>query len=286
MAKKEVTKNAYHDRISRVIDYIHDNLDRNLTLHELAEVSCFAPYHFHRIYQSIVGETIMKSIRRFRLQRAAKDLIETDKPLERIARKAGYENLDSFTRKFGEDFEMSPNAYRQRGKLIFMEITQPKMENKNMYDVQIENIDKLTLACIDHKGDYMNVGQAFEKVFAYGGRTGLLNEKTRSFGVYFDDPNTVPKNQLNSKAGFTVSDDFQNDGDVKKYEVEPAKYGVIIHKGSYAELEDAYRWLYRNWLVNSEYEIGDTPPLEEYLNNPREVPPSELLTKIYIPLKG
>lgn len=285
MAKKQETRNSYHNRIYRVIEYIHDNLDRKLTLNELSEVSCFAPYHFHRIYQSIVGETIMKSIRRFRLQRAAKELIETDRPLDRIARKAGYENLDSFTRKFGEDFDMGPNAYRQRGNLIFKEINKPNMENKKMYDVEIQKIGKLCLASIDHEGDYMNISSKFEKLIIYLSHKGILNEKTRSFGVYYDDPNSMPKSELRSKACFTVPDNFEDDGEIKKFETKPAKYGIVTYKGPYAELEGVYRYLYTTWLINSEYEVGDAPPLEEYMNNPREVPPSELVTKIYIPLK-
>lgn len=285
MAKKQETRNSYHKRITGVIDYIHNNLDRNMTLHEISEVSCFAPYHFHRIYQSIVGETVMKSIRRFMLQRAAKELIETDNPLDRIAKKAGYDNLDSFIRKFGEDFEISPNAYRQRGRLIFKEISKPKMENKNMYNVEIVNLERLCLASIDHEGDYMNIGSKFEKLIIYLNHKSLLKEDSRSFGVYYDDPNSVPAPELKSKACFTVSDDFEDDGNIKKFEIKPAKYGVVTHEGSYAELEDVYRWLYRTWLVNSEYEVGSAPPLEEYLNNPREVPPSELITKIYVPLK-
>lgn len=285
MGKKETTRNSYHYRINKVIDHIHDNLDRDMSLDELSEVACFAPYHFHRIYQSIIGETVKRSIRRFRLQRAAKDLVKTDKSLERIARKAGYENLDSFTRKFSEDFDITPNEYRKKGKLIFREITEPNMENKNMYEVEIKNIDKIIMASLDHKGDYTKISSKFEKMMAYMKHKGLLNEKTRCFGVYFDDPNSMPESELRSKACFTVGDDFVDEGEVKRFEVGPAKYGVIIYKGPYADISNAYMWLYQTWLVNSEYEIGDTPPLEEYLNDPREVPPSELLTAIYIPLK-
>jgi len=285
MVQKEITKNSYHQRISNVIDYIHHNLDHDLSLDKLAEISCFAPYHFHRIYQSIVGETVMRSIRRFRLQNAAKDLVKSNLPWERIARKAGYDNIDSFTRKFREDFAITPNAYRKRAKLIFKESNQQEMENKNMYDVKIENIEKLTLAAIDHEGDYMKISSKFEKLLAYLAHKELLTPETRSFGVYYGDPNTIPEAELRSKACFTVSDDFKGEGDVKRFEIEPTKYGVITHKGSYAELEAAYRWLYKTWLVNSVYEVGDAPPLEEYLNDPREVAPSELLTKIYIPIK-
>lgn len=277
-------KNYYHSRIQKVVEYIGDNLDNNLSLDKLSEVACFAPYHFHRIYYSIMGETVMKSIRRFRLQRAAKDLIDSDYTLERLARRANYESASSFIRKFSEDFGISPNAYRKRGRLTYLEQIKPKMDKDIMFEVEIKELDKVTVASIDHKGDYMQIGSVFDRLLAYCMEHGLLNEKTRSFGVYYDDPNAVAKDYLRSKACFSVPEDFEDDGEVLRFSIG-GKYGVIIHKGSYAELEKAYNWLYGEWLVDSGYEIGDAPPIEEYLNNPKDTPPSELLTAIHIPLK-
>jgi AraC family transcriptional regulator len=47
----------------------------------------------------------------------------------------------------------------------------------------------------------------------------------------------------------------------------------------------AYLWLYGIWLLQSGKEIGDGPIVEEYLNNPRDTPPTELLTEICLPLR-
>ncbi|MNL82318.1 Bacterial transcription activator, effector binding domain [compost metagenome] len=47
----------------------------------------------------------------------------------------------------------------------------------------------------------------------------------------------------------------------------------------------AYQWLYGTWLPQSGREVRDSLMFEKYLNNPREVPPTELLSEIYLPLK-
>jgi AraC family transcriptional regulator len=39
--------------------------------------------------------------------------------------------------------------------------------------------------------------------------------------------------------------------------------------------------LFGHWIPNSEKEIADFPPFEEYLNDPKNTPPNELLTRIY-----
>ncbi len=51
-------------------------------------------------------------------------------------------------------------------------------------------------------------------------------------------------------------------------------------------MKDAYRWLFSTWLANSGYEPADAPVFEEYLNNPKDVPPTALLTDIRLPLEA
>lgn len=117
MAKKQKTIDDYSKRIDNIVKYIHDNLDGDLSLEHLSEVACFAPYHFHRIFQSIQGQTLKKYVRWIKLQRAAKDLVESEMAIDRISKRAGYDNTDSFTRRFTADFGMSPNAFRRKGML-------------------------------------------------------------------------------------------------------------------------------------------------------------------------
>jgi AraC family transcriptional regulator len=66
----------------------------------------------------------------------------------------------------------------------------------------------------------------------------------------------------------------------------PGRVATLVHKGPYAELERVYRILYEEWLPESGEEADDRPCFEQYLNNPRDVPPSEWLTEVFLPLKG
>src|SRR3954464_13058899 len=60
----------YVDRVNRAIDYIADHLDAPLKLDDVARVACFSPFHFHRIFQALVGETVHDFVKRTRLERA------------------------------------------------------------------------------------------------------------------------------------------------------------------------------------------------------------------------
>jgi AraC family transcriptional regulator len=61
----------YHDRVNRVLDYIAEHLDGELSLARLSGIGCFSPFHFHRIFQGVTGETLNNHVRRVRLERAA-----------------------------------------------------------------------------------------------------------------------------------------------------------------------------------------------------------------------
>ena len=77
---------------------------------------------------------------------------------------------------------------------------------------------------------------------------------------------------------------FTGEGDLRLLTIPGGRHAVLLHVGPYAELHRAYTWLYREWLPASGDEPADASCVEEYLNNPRLVPPSELRTEIWLPL--
>jgi AraC-like DNA-binding protein len=107
--------NDYEARIERVVAYIYEHLDDPLDLNRLAEVACLSPYHWHRVYKAMRGETIATTIKRHRLTRAAVRLAQTSMPIEQVARDSGYDNVQSFTRIFKSTYGMPPATYRARG---------------------------------------------------------------------------------------------------------------------------------------------------------------------------
>ena len=60
----------YVDRVNRAVDYVTRNLDQPLQLEDVARAACFSPYHFHRIFRSLMGETLASFVKRVRLERS------------------------------------------------------------------------------------------------------------------------------------------------------------------------------------------------------------------------
>ena len=68
---KSDTRHSYHERVLNVLVHIQQHLDDELPLDELAAVAHFSPYHFHRMFRGMVGESVEEHVRRLRLERAA-----------------------------------------------------------------------------------------------------------------------------------------------------------------------------------------------------------------------
>src|ERR1700681_3715865 len=110
--------NHYHDRVNRVLDYIGEHLDGELSLARLSELGCFSPFHFHRVFQAMTGETLNSHVRRVRLERAA--LLMKTSPRKRItdvALEAGFAGTAEFSRAFKNHFDRTASSWDRRSPL-------------------------------------------------------------------------------------------------------------------------------------------------------------------------
>jgi AraC family transcriptional regulator len=274
----------YSRRIERVVQHIGDHLDEPLDLGALAEVACFSPYHFHRIYRALTGETVADTLRRQRLDRAAGELVKRKAPVAAIARCAGYGSVDAFTRAFRASYGVPPAAYRRRGRRAAPS-NRSSVKEHAMREVKIRTLQPVRLIGMRHTGPYMEIGRVFERLQVWAAGRGLMTPQTRVLGIYYDDPCSVPAKELRSEACISVGSKVEAEGDVRIIELPGGRHAVLHHKGPYAEIETAYAWLYRDWLPSSGEEVADRPCFDEYLNNPRQLPPADWRTDICLPLR-
>jgi AraC family transcriptional regulator len=106
----------YAARIHRVQDYIERNLEAPLSLEELSGVAFFSPFHFHRIFRAMTGETLGQFIWRVRVEKAAMKLYSNPKlSITTIAFECGFSGSATFARAFREAFGMSASEWRNGG---------------------------------------------------------------------------------------------------------------------------------------------------------------------------
>ncbi len=87
-------------------------LDGPARLTELARRAAQSPYHFHRRFRAVVGETPKAFTQRLRLLRAASRLATSDDTAGRLALASGFSSHEVFTRAFHRQFGSTPGRYR------------------------------------------------------------------------------------------------------------------------------------------------------------------------------
>jgi len=272
----------YERRILRVLNYIHDNLDGDLSLDTLADVAAMSRYHWHRVFHAMSGETSATTIRRIRLNHAARLLLQSDMALADIAKVCGYSNIQSFTQIFRSEYGVPPGAFRKHGGHI---PAHHNMERPNtMYTVEIETHAERRLAALPHKGAYQDIGMKFEALSGIFSARNLWKHTGHPVGVYYDDAAAVPTADLRSHAGVVVQADFEMPDDLEEVIIAAGRTAVLHYKGPYAGLKDAYRYLYGKWLAGSGVELRDAPAYSLVLNSPRDNAPDALLTDICLPI--
>ncbi|WP_379072657.1 GyrI-like domain-containing protein [Mesorhizobium sp. UC22_110] len=273
---------VYETRLRRVSNHIHEHLDEELDMDGLAEIACLSPYHWHRIYRAIYGETAAATVKRLRLHRAAGDIVETDLGISEIAKRSGYPNVQSFNRIFKAVYGMPPARYRKEGSHTLFESKQRKASI--MFDISIRTLKPTEVVGVSHQGSYMGIGKAFEQLFGTLYARGQGQAGQRMIGIYLDDPDVVAVDKLRSYACVETDAAQPAQAPLERRTLEGGDYAVLRHKGPYADMHKAYTWLYGEWLPMSGRKLRDTVMFEEYLNNPRDVAPAELLTDINLPL--
>jgi AraC family transcriptional regulator len=143
----------YHQQLEKVIVFIGQHLDDELSLERLSDICCVSKFHFHRLFTAFTGLSLQQYIRWLRLKRAAHQLIiDKDQSIINIAINAGFESHEAFSRAFKKACGFSPSQYRRGANWSHWErppYCLPKRGEINM-KVDIRNINKIRLAVIPH----------------------------------------------------------------------------------------------------------------------------------------
>ena len=274
----------FEPRMRRVIDHVHAHLDEPLDLLRLAEIAHLSPYHWHRVYQSLYGETMAATVKRLRLHRAAGWLANSADSVDAIARRSGYPNLQSFTRIFSGAYGLPPARYRAAGQHTEF-IGPDRVAAGAAHPVTIERRPALDVIALDHAGSYMQIGQAFDGLFGRVAALGLVRPGVRMLGRFFDDPSIVAEADLRAQACVAGCAEGALPAPLLRTTLPAGESAVLVHTGPYATMGAAYHWLFGEWLVDSGREPADAPVVEAYLNSPRETAPADLVTYIHLPLR-
>lgn len=102
----------YPDRLIQVLKFMKDNMHRQITLDEVAEIACMTKPSFCRFFKSRTQKKFFQYLEEVRVNEACKLLIETDHPISDVAHLCGYNSDSHFCKVFKEHMGKSPFRFR------------------------------------------------------------------------------------------------------------------------------------------------------------------------------
>ena len=302
----------YKARIDRVLQYIDINLTNKISLADVAEVSHFSAFHFHRIFSGIVGETVNDYIARRKLECAVNLLVfKKDLSITQVAFDSGFSSSANFSKAVKLHFGFSPSEIRNPDKikdskigkisskygkafnpfdLYPNRITNDVMNDSHLKDIdmsiEVRELSRQRVCTFSSQGGYAPeaIYGAWDKLINWAGNHGIKPEQQQRFAFAYDNPVVTPIDKCRYDASIVIEDDMPVNLPFETSEIPAGKYAVLYYKGSPEETLKAQMSIYSDWLPNSGFEPDDFPLLENYLNDVRA--DGYLEMEIYVKLKN
>ncbi len=275
----------YVQRVNRAIDHVIRNLGGSLTLEEIARAAGFSPFHFHRVFKSIVGETLAQFVKRQRLERALYLMSHAPRrSLTEVALECGFSSSSDFSRSFKQRYGSAPSAFDlvtfrdlRRDEFIDAQSGPDKAsrfarlragENPDGFEVELRDLPPRTVAytrVLDPFSSMTAVISAYERLMVWAAARGYSDRQW--LGYMWEDPEIVALKDCRYDVAVEV-DDVRPEGEIGRFQFPAMRVAQLRIKGG-LELETrALDWLVGTWLPTSGYVPDDQPAFESWIGRP------------------
>ena len=280
---------TYSERIDRVVEYLNEQVKLTPTLQDLAAAAQISPFHFHRVYRAVTGETPAGTLRRLRIARALTMLRDSAKPITEIAFDVGYESSQAFSKAFRQLAGCSATQARanlQKLESLLDELSgTPGPAADAKLEVRLVSVKPFKVIASRHVGPPDGLFTVFGDLFNWAEKKGLLEDYRGIYGIPIDDP----REQSDEGPRFDCCFDFGPQAESgKQYQqalLGGGLYAVAQHVGPYEGVEDKYDALYGSWLGSAPYRLRNSRSYNHYLVDPGTAPPEKWETEIYVPVE-
>jgi AraC family transcriptional regulator len=278
------TTTTYLERINLAIDHVVKHLDEPLRLRDLSRAAMLSPYHFHRVFQAMVGATPAEFVKRLRLDKALGMMARPRAPsLTSIALTCGFSSSSDFSRCFKQRFGVPPRAFdlgawrKTRGKeleaIVEGATRPPRVErlpprrNPDEFRVRIRDIPARSVAYIrvarPYEGDA--AVRAVWRLVAWAERHGLADGQW--LGYQWDNPEITSLEDCRYHVA-VEAERFVPRGEVGRFRFPPMTVAEVELRGGIDLVLRALQWLFGAWLPRSRFVPDDHPCFEAWIGRP------------------
>ncbi|WP_109831432.1 AraC family transcriptional regulator [Reichenbachiella versicolor] len=295
----------YQSRINRVFEFIDENLESDLRLSKVSEIAFFSPFHFHRVFKFITGETLNGYVMRRRIEKSSSDLLHKNISTSEIAHKYGFSDISSYSRAFKKFYGVSPTEFKRQNPNRHSKIRQLESKNGQEYPehekyiciindlkkwtemnakIEVRETPELRLAGVTHVG-VTGIETAFEKLTRWAMPKGLLNNSEAKMGRFFYDSFKITApDKVRMSIFLATNEPFEAEGEINTVTIKEGKCIVGRFEITPVELEKSWTSLFV-WMNDNGYKKSNENPFEIYQSDYREHPENKFVVDLYIPVE-
>ena len=260
------------ENLSNAIEFIENNLDKEISLDAAAQIACCSTYYFQRMFTYVSGISLSEYIRRRRMSQAAFELQKTDKKVLDIALKYGYSSPTAFNRAFQSVHGITPVAAKNIGSILnayppikfSVKVTGGTAMSYRITEKAAMRVVGIRIPLVADMEENQKVVPEFWKDTLENnqlskiielvnqepkgilGVTAYVNSQEIFYYIAASTTEAVPKNMFEFEIPASTWVVFENDGYFKE------------------DVQNIFKRFYTEWLPFSGYEYAGLPDLEVY----------------------
>ncbi|RXR04292.1 AraC family transcriptional regulator [Pseudoxanthomonas composti] len=289
---KPGSQNDYQQRIDHVLAHVQQAIESGAEppdLHTLAALSHFSPYHFHRIYRALTGESLGRSVSRLRLSRALHLLGDPARSVTEVAMQAGFGSSQALARVLRDWLGQTASGLRADGSARLAALARLRQPAGTAVDaavalqVSVVSLEPFEVIALRTLGQYDTLDTVYTELFGVAAERGAVERIEALYGIAWDDLREVPRAALAFTSAIAVAG-LDPPPPMQRQTWPGGRHACLRHTGSFLGLEDSTDQLLAGWLPGSGEQLREAPVLYRYLDDPEQVPEALLRTDILVPL--
>ncbi|WP_211344256.1 AraC family transcriptional regulator [Flavivirga rizhaonensis] len=306
MISKNSIEKDYISRINLILKHIENNLDSELSLDSLSGLALYSPFHFHRIFKAIIGETLRAYIIRKRIEKTVSVLLhKRHVSITELSLQYGFNSNSSFTRAFKKFYGMSPSEFQKKNPNKFSKIRKAESKNgqenlisekyicninnhlnwiKMNANIEIKEIPELKFASITHFGIH-GVEDVFNRLVKWANAEGLIkNPETKMARIFHDSFKITDPDKVRMSICVLTNKSFSLKEDIDTGTIKSSKCIVGRFEITTNDFEKSWSSLFI-WMNENSYKKAEEPPFEIYHNDFREHIENKCIVDLHIPIE-
>ncbi|HCA08855.1 helix-turn-helix domain-containing protein [Chryseobacterium sp.] len=293
-------------RIIKAIRYIDNHLDADLSLENIAEIAMYSPFHFHRIFKLITGETLQNYIIRKKIEKSAFYLaVKKEMEIKEIYLDLGFSNHSVFSKTFKKHYGIAPSVFRNSAPETFHRILQIQSKNgqtdavfsqyichvenllkwtKMNLKIEVKELPEMNLAAVMSLG-IANVEPSYNVLIEWAKKKQLFPcENVKMISVYHDSFKVTPPDKVRIHACMLLDEKLDGqDGLVFSETIDVGKFIVGSGEVTLQDFEQCWVSLFL-WMNEHHYSMRKAFPFEIYHSNFKEHPEGKMIVDFCIPI--